>query len=74
MPLRLKVIRNRNRGRVQKSSDLAVRLALSLDLSASIIATRDYNCIRQLSINKRNIRKVSCLEGSAGLATLPLDR
>lgn len=51
-----------------------MRLALFLALSASVIATTDYNCIRQLSINKRNIRKVSCLEGSAGLATLPLDR
>lgn len=51
-----------------------MRLALSLALSASVIATTDYNCIRQLSINKRNIRKVSCLEESTGLATLPLDR
>lgn len=51
-----------------------MRLALFLALSTSIIATTDYNCIRQLSINKRNIRKVSCLDGFAGLATLPLDR
>lgn len=51
-----------------------MRLVGFLALSASTIAATDYNCIRQLSINKRNIRKVSCFEGFAGLATLPLDR
>lgn len=51
-----------------------MRLVLFLALSTSIVETTDPKCVRQLSINKRNIRKVSCLKGSAGLATLPLDR
>lgn len=51
-----------------------MRLSLFLALSVSVVATTDYNYIRQLSINKRNIRKVSYWKESAGLATLPLDR